>query len=355
MKKDKSQTYPLNILEQKDLHALYKMFGLVLKDKQFERLEKILPKLLLPANGFLQSEIDYDHFMNKLANKNNIILDHFEFTHEKEASLFQKLFAKNFNELTSEEREKFIENLKVKGLTTEQITALMGFTTVGAVNLSGFAVYVLAAKTASVIANVFNLTLPFVFYTTMSKVISVTTNPAVAAAIAGTQFYNVFKAFEGVENWGEFKDRSAEHYNGFQKTGKAILKGNYEAGEAAFKYWASCRIIKIYQAQEELDLTCKNTDQQLNKKKEFKEERLNFDEKIQEFEHKLESKQVEIERLKNQISELEIQARAIKDEKALVLKKQQHIDENINAVEIEINKESDKRKSLEQRLKKLKE
>ncbi|MRX62598.1 hypothetical protein [Maribacter luteus] len=237
--------FPLYILTEKERFVLYKLFEIEKKDNPRVLLKNKLAKVLLPAKGLLQSGLNYSGFLQKIADKHNIPITHLKTDYEKESELFIKLFAKKFESFSSEEKRSFLLELEAKGLSKDQVASITALTTIGAAQLSGFGVYMLATSTVGALTSALGVTLPFAFYTSMSKVISIAIGP-VGFALAA---YPIYKSYKGVGNWEEFKERSVDHYDNFIREGGNLLHGNYPLAEAVFNYWAGLRIMKLHQLE----------------------------------------------------------------------------------------------------------
>jgi hypothetical protein len=105
----------------------------------------------------------------------------------------------------------------------------------GAAQLSGFGVYLLASSTIGAFTSLVGVTLSFAFYTGMSSVISVVIG-LVGLLLAVIPSY---KTFKDVRSWEELQNAGANLYNGF----KIIATGNYQLAEIIFLYIASARIL----------------------------------------------------------------------------------------------------------------
>ncbi|MFV1449141.1 hypothetical protein VBZ51_08335 [Maribacter sp. HS] len=248
-----SKLYPIDDLTREEIQVLYNLFSIENKDKEHEKLTKKLSKILLPGNGLLQSGLSYSKFIEKIAIKNNIDLPKDASFYEKEKTLFVKLFAKSYNDMSDLEKEKLIKALSDNGLSKEQVASVTALATIGAAQLSGFGVYLLASSTVGTLSSVVGVTLPFAFYTGMSKVISIAIGP-VGFLLAA---YPIYKSYRGISSVDEFIDRSKDHYQNIAKGSSTFLKGNYELAETVFNYLAGLRIMKVKQIEDKI-LTLNN-------------------------------------------------------------------------------------------------
>ncbi len=230
--------YPINILNQKELNVLFKMFQI--KNNDANKLEKKLSKLLLPAGGLLQKGYSYGDFLDKIADKRKISLTEFKTISEKEIFLFKKIYEQTFNSLPVEEQEKLkaqlITEAEKNGLDKSQIASISALASIGAAQLSGFGIYLLASSTVGAITGLVGVTLPFAFYTTMSSVISFAIGP-LGIILASIPLY---KSLKNVKSLDDLQHKGKEFLEGF----KVLFKGNYQAGETLVSYFASLRILK---------------------------------------------------------------------------------------------------------------
>ena len=105
-------------------------------------------------------------------------------------------------QLSISEKEKISLELEKAGLDKNQISSLSGITALGAAQLSGFGVYLLASSTVGAITSVLGITLPFAFYTGMYSVISFVIGP-VGFLVMGVMIY---RSFKNVKSWDETLD-----------------------------------------------------------------------------------------------------------------------------------------------------
>lgn len=225
----------LYTLTIKELEVLQKIVGA--KSLSIEKITARFSKL--PLNFFsskiLKNKSGYNDIINLIAKGNDIKLIDSDVITKKEKDLFQKLFIKEFESLTDIEKEEFLKELETRGLNKKQIASITSLTAISAAQASGFGVYLLASSTASAIAGFFGVTLPFVFYTVMSTVISYVIGP-IGFLIVG---YSIYKTFKGVK-WNDVKEIAKRSGKGI----KNLALGNKEKTEMAFKYLASLRILK---------------------------------------------------------------------------------------------------------------
>lgn len=204
-------------------------------------LKKNISKLLLPAGGILQSGLSYIRFMEKIASKREITLPVTASIPEKEKKLYQQIVNQNLESMSDEEREHFNYQLMTeaekKGFNKAEVASMGALVGIGAAQLSGFGVYMLASSTVAAISGLVGVTLPFAFYTTMSSVISFAIGPVgfILAAIP------LYKTVKDVGSWEDLKEKGIQLYKGL----KVFAKGNYELAEVIFSYFAATRILKL--------------------------------------------------------------------------------------------------------------
>ncbi|MEJ4088318.1 hypothetical protein NPQ18_08590 [Galbibacter orientalis] len=221
------------------MEVLYQIFQMKEADKT--KLEKSISKLLLPAGGVLQSGLSYMQFMEKIASKREITLPVTASIPEKEKVLYKDIVNQNLESMSDEERGHFNSQLMIeaekKGFNKTEVASMGSLVGIGAAQLSGFGIYMLASSTVATISGLVGVTLPFAFYTTMSSVISFVIGPAgiILAAIP------LYKTVKDVRSWDDLKEKGMQLYKGI----KVFAKGNYELAEVIFSYFAATRILKL--------------------------------------------------------------------------------------------------------------
>ncbi|WP_337900831.1 hypothetical protein [Galbibacter orientalis] len=232
--------YPFHIFDnKKEMEVLYQIFQMKEADKT--KLEKSISKLLLPAGGVLQSGLSYMQFMEKIASKREITLPVTASIPEKEKVLYKDIVNQNLESMSDEERGHFNSQLMIeaekKGFNKTEVASMGSLVGIGAAQLSGFGIYMLASSTVATISGLVGVTLPFAFYTTMSSVISFVIGPAgiILAAIP------LYKTVKDVRSWDDLKEKGMQLYKGI----KVFAKGNYELAEVIFSYFAATRILKL--------------------------------------------------------------------------------------------------------------
>lgn len=161
----------------------------------------------------------------------------------RERELFQKLFIADYENMDINEKKEFEKELLKNGLNKKQIYSITSLVAITGAKASGFGIYLLASTTASTISSIFGFTLPFVFYTIMSTVISY--------SIGSIGFL-----FVGYNIYIKFKDLSLSEIKSLfiqSKTNiKSSILGNDERTEIAFKYISSLRLIKAKRIEDKI-------------------------------------------------------------------------------------------------------
>ena len=206
-----------------------------LKSNNSTDITKSLSRILLPGKGLWQTPMSYNQIIGKIAVKNNEKADFSKGIANAEKDLYLKLFQNEFEELSAEEKEKIFAELEKAGLDRSQMNSLAGISALGAAQLSGFGIYVLASTTVGAITSVLGLTLPFAFYTTMSSAISFVIGP-VGFLVMGVMLY---RSFRKVKSW----DEALEILDATWKEMGNLINGDYKRATLAFKYIAASRVI----------------------------------------------------------------------------------------------------------------
>lgn len=233
----------LNEMTVEQKAPIVKIFGL--KSNDNESILDKLSKILLPAGGFLQTQLNYNQFVEKIASKNSEKIDFSLGIGTAEKELYLKLFQQEFEKLTDEEKENIYKELEKAGLDRKQIKSLSGISAIGAAQLSGFGIYLLASSTLGAITSVLGITLPFAFYTGMSSVISFAIGP-IGFLVMGAL---VYRSFKNVKSWDEALGLLKISW----KEMKAIALGDYTRGTLVFKYLAATRIVLTENLNKEIE------------------------------------------------------------------------------------------------------
>ncbi|RZJ34737.1 MAG: hypothetical protein EOO51_08395 [Flavobacterium sp.] len=230
----------LQKLTPEELSALHKI--LESKSNEVNPIMEKLGKVLLPANGLWQTPLKYSHILDKIAKYNNIQLDSGNGELANEQQLFLAMFQKEFNKMSDEEKAAWTKDLEIRGLNRNQIASLTALGTIGAAQASGFGIYMIASSTVGAIASLFQITLPFAFYTGMSTVLSVVIGP-IGFLVLGYAFY---RSFKNVRSLNDVLDILSHSYTGL----KNLVRGDYERATLSFKYIASMRVVLQQRLQE---------------------------------------------------------------------------------------------------------
>lgn len=222
------------LLNEEEKLPLYKLLGI---DKQNNEAIIIkLSKAILPVGGIFQSKLTYRTLLEKLAKHHDINIDTKQSEVEIEKQIFISLFQNEYAKMTDEEKEEFLTNLSSNGLDSNQIKSLTAIASMSAAQASGFGVYLLASSTVGAITSFLGITLPFAFYASMSKVISVIIGP-IGFLVMG---YPLYKEFKDVKNFNDAWDKTKNLWQGL----KSLVVGNYEITTNCIKYIAGIRILK---------------------------------------------------------------------------------------------------------------
>ena len=169
----------LKFLSQEEKISIKKIFGV--DDLLFIDLVKELNKIVQPARGLFQKKLSYEDILNRIIKKYSIDNTTTSSIHKKEVLILGFKFDQIIKNLSHEEKQKFdieIQKfIKDKDLDSNQIGAFNTVTALTAANLSGFGIYLAASTIVGGITSVLGITLPFVFYTSMSSAISIITGP----------------------------------------------------------------------------------------------------------------------------------------------------------------------------------
>jgi hypothetical protein len=293
--------YPFHILDNKEeKEVLYKIFQM--KDADLELLENKISKLLLPVGGILQSGLDYMGFISKIAEKRDISLPVSGSMLEKEKFLFQEISKQNLENMTVAQRKELQQKLLIeaekKGLSNSEIASISSLAGIGAAQLSGFGIYLLASSTVGAISSLVGVTLPFAFYTGMSSAIGIAIGP-IGLLLAAIPLY---KTFKDVRSVADFKEKGLEMYKGF----KILATGNVELSEMVFTYFAGMRILKMEDYDQQILKAfekIKNNNQIMEEKQrllDLEKEKVNrIDREIRVLQRQLEEVQIERNKLQD--------------------------------------------------------
>lgn len=281
----------LNKFTLQEREVLHKL--LATKNNDVNEITLAFSKLSLPANGLLQTKLSYNKILDKIVKRNNLQIHETNKISEKESEIFQKLFTKEFENLTAIEKEEFIKNLEKNGLDKNQIASITSIAAITAAQVSGFGIYLLASSTVGAITGVLGVTLPFAFYTGMSSVIATVIGP-IGFLVLG---YGAYRSFKHVKSWDEANEI-------FKQTGVQLKKmafGDMETTQMAFKYIASMRIIKIKELEDKVNLVVKNIGDYEVEKKDLILSQEKISSKIEDIKNKIDVLKKEIESLNAQV------------------------------------------------------
>jgi hypothetical protein len=234
--------------EQKE--PIVKILGV--KSNENKLIIEKLSKILLPVGGLWQTPLSYTQFVEKIASANNKKIDFSLGIANAEKELYLKLFQQEFEKLTEEEKDNIYKELEKAGLDKSQIKSLSGISALGAAQLSGFGIYLLASSTLGAITSVLGITLPFAFYTGMSSVISFVIGP-VGFLVMGVL---VYRSFKNVKSWDEAFDLLKASWNGI----KAFAIGDTTRSTLVFKYFAATRIVLTENFRNQIEENTSKTD-----------------------------------------------------------------------------------------------
>ena len=222
------------LLNEEEKLPLYKLLGI--EKQNNEAIIIKLSKAILPVGGIFQTKLTYKELLEKLAKHHHIEINLKQKEVEIEKQIFISLFQKEYAKMSDEEKVEFLANLSSNGLDSNQIKSLTLIASLSAAQASGIGVYLLASSTVGTITSFLGFTLPFAFYPTMSKAISVIIGP-IGFLILG---YPLYKEFKDVKNFKDAWDKTKNLYKGL----KSLVIGNYEITTNCIKYIAGIRILK---------------------------------------------------------------------------------------------------------------
>jgi hypothetical protein len=266
------------------------------------KLERILFSRLY---GVFQPNDSYKKLLEKIAKKNDVILDLNSKEVASERDLYFKLFKREIDQMQPKELETFYLDLEKQGLTRAQATSISGLATIGAAQASGFGVYVLASSTVGAIASVVGVTLPFAFYTGLSTAISYAIGP-LGLLVLGYSAYKTIKSFD------DFVDIVANTVNGIKKA----FVGDYERATLAFKYIAAMRFLLDSNFQK----TIKEINEGIN--------RLQINNS--NLQYQISINNVALKTVSDKIFEIEKEFKRLQSEKIVMNTKNRNLEERIN-------------------------
>ena len=320
--------YPIKILTKEEKQVLFKIFRIKMDENAVSKLQNKLGKLLLPAGGLFQTKLSYEETIEKIAKKNNIKLDSALKVSLKERQLFLELFSTNFQKLNDKEKQEFLRKLERNGMSKDQVASIVALTGIGAAQLSGFGVYLLASSAVGAITHALGVTLSFATYTAMSSIIKLAIGPIGLVLMA----IPLTKIFWKVRNIEDLKDVFISIF----KDSRSLVTGNFEGAEIVFQYFAGLRIMKTHQI--EVNLTNLNIDIES-----IKASRENTIKEHDRLSFVLEDKDTELK-------ELELKISIIKEEKQKILIDNKEELRKLDTIENNLMKNEEKRKELTRNL-----
>ncbi|PSR18890.1 hypothetical protein C8255_05050 [filamentous cyanobacterium CCP3] len=106
-------------------------------------------------------------------------------TQEIEAAVVAKLFHDIFDQLSPEQQQKVVMEMRRESDDPRLESLLLGGGAMAAAKMSGFGVYLMASTVLGGLTNALGLTLPFAVYMGMSQAIALVLGPVGWAALAG--------------------------------------------------------------------------------------------------------------------------------------------------------------------------
>ncbi len=294
----------LKFLQKEELEIISKLFNV--KDLSIINIEKELSKSLLPVNGLLQKQLTYNQVLDKLIKKKNLNINNADSIQQKEEKILLYKFKKFVDNLSPEEKARFEAEIqkytKENGISKDQALSVGAISTLTIANLSGFGLYLMASTIVGGLTSILGITLPFVFYTSMSSVLSIITGPigwTVGLGYIAYTFRN--------DNFESASSKIINYTTGVKNT----VTGNVDHTMLAVSFITSCRIIlkeENLKRKESFEKNRQNIDNQV---KELKSNNLNLIRQIEESNSLLTKNKTEIENLQEKSFELEVEIRKI--------------------------------------------
>lgn len=294
----------LKFLQKEELEIIKKLFNV--KDLSIINIERELSKSLLPVNGLLQKQLTYNQVLDKLIKKKNLNIDSTDTIQQKEEKILLYKFKKFVDNLSPEEKEKFETEIqkyaKENGIGKDQVLSVGAISTLAIANLSGFGLYLMASTIVGGLTSILGITLPFVFYTSMSSVLSIITGPigwTVGLGYIAYTFRN--------DNFESASSKIINYTTGV----KNIVIGNVDHTMLAVSFITSCRIILKEENIKRRESFEKNKQNLNNQVKDLKSNNLDLIKQIEESKNILDRNKTEIENLEEKSFELEVEIRKI--------------------------------------------
>jgi hypothetical protein len=302
-----SMRYPdslLKYLQKEELEIISKLFNV--NDLDTINLEKELSNSLLPVSGFFQKQLTYNEILDKLIKKKNLITSNTDSIQQKEEKILLYKFKKFVDNLSLEEKAKFEAKIqkytKENGINKDQILSIGLISTLTVANLSGFGLYIMASTIVGGLTSILGITLPFVFYTSMSSVLSVITGPIGWTLGLGYIVYSFRN-----DNLESASNKIINYTKGIKNS----VIGNIEHTMLAVSFIASCRIILMEENLKRKESFKKNRDILIKQIKELKSNNLELIKIIEESNKVLNKNKIEIENLEEESFEIEMEIRKI--------------------------------------------
>jgi uncharacterized protein YaaW (UPF0174 family) len=168
------------ILNKADIEELNILSDIIkLNSIQIDDIIEKMDSCSQTLNGFMGDDNAYEKIILKVAKKLKLSHENRSIS-QREQMITTKVLNDALSKMSEAEKNKFeIELLKLskennyKGLKTGSV-----FATLGAAQLSGFGVYLLATSTLSTLSGIIGVTLPFAAYTALTSSIAFITGPA---------------------------------------------------------------------------------------------------------------------------------------------------------------------------------
>lgn len=294
----------LKFLQKEELEIISKLFNV--KDLSIINIEKELSKSLLPVSGLLQKQLTYNEVLDNLIKRKSLKIDTTESIQQKEEKILLYKFKKFVDNLNPEEKKRFEDEIqkytKENGINQDQAFSVGAISTLTIANLSGFGLYLMASTVVGGLTSILGITLPFVFYTSMSSVLSIITGPigwTVGLGYIAYSFRN-----------DDFESASSKIIN--YTTGlKNTVIGNVEHTILAVSFISSCRIILKEENLKRKKSFEKNRQNIVNQVKDLNSNNIDLIKQIKESNNILAKNKIEIDNLEEKSFELEVNIRKI--------------------------------------------
>lgn len=306
---NRSIKYPdslLKFLQKEELEIISKLFNT--KDLNTINIEKELSKFLQPIGGIFQKQLDYNAILDKLLKKNKLSSNSNDSLQQKEEILLFYKFKKIIEKLSPNEKVKFenevLKYSKENGIEKEQALSLGAISTLTVANLSGFGLYLMASTMVGGLTSILGITLPFVFYTSMSSVLSVITGPVGWTLGLGYLAYS-FR--------NDNLETASNKITNYSKSIKNTFTGNSEHTLLIVCFITSCRIIlKEENILRKKDFEKKHLDF-INCIKDLKTQNVSIDLKLKELAENKSKNELKINEFEKESFSIEVEIRKIEN------------------------------------------